>query len=210
MPLAFYFTYSHCRSTAAVAVCVGTAGVSCSHTALSVLLSIRDTQFHEQRAGTNSLRPLKAVSTYLPEMTCITACRYARTGKDNRKEFEWFTKNYFLQRPTLTMVFLLVDSSISPRLSDLEYAVWLASKNVPFSIVFTKVDKRKKGQPKHTSNIISFKRALIDRHGFSAIPPSVVTSASAGLGKHELLGLIASLRVLFEKQSRAEKVRDKA
>lgn len=101
------------------------------------------------------------------------------------------------------MVLLLVDSSIPPQDVDLEYAAWLASKSVPFSIVFTKADKRKKGQPKHRENIAAFKKALIQQYGFTAVPPSVVTSASAGLGKQELLSLIASLRVLFEKQATA-------
>ena len=87
----------------------------------------------------------------------------------------------------------------------MEYATWLASKSVPFSIIFTKADKRKKGQPKHQENIVAFKRALMEQHGFTAVPPSVVTSASTGLGKQELLGLIASLRVLFEKQAKAGK-----
>lgn len=100
------------------------------------------------------------------------------------------------------MVFLLVDSSIPPQDIDLEYAVWLASKSVPFSIVFTKADKRKKGQPKYKENITAFKRGLIEQHGFTAVPPTVVTSASAGQGKQELLSLIASLRVLYEKQAK--------
>lgn len=131
--------------------------------------------------------------------------RYARTGKSNRREFEQFTKTYFLQRQTLTMVFLLIDSSIPPQEVDLNYAVWLASNAVPFSIVFTKADKRKKGVPKHGQNAEAFKRALIQQHGFTAVPPSVLTSASSGTGKQELLSFIASLRVLFEQGAQEKK-----
>jgi GTP-binding protein len=129
--------------------------------------------------------------------------RYARTGKENRKEFEWFTKNFFLQRPTLTMVLLLVDSSIPPQAIDLEYAQWLGSKGVPFSIVFTKADKRKKGGSKKQANVTAFKRALLQQCGFKAVPPCILMSASSGDGKQELLAFVAGLRVLFEQQAAA-------
>lgn len=39
----------------------------------------------------------------------LMLCRYARTGKESRKEFEQFTRSYFTQRTTLVMVLLLVD-----------------------------------------------------------------------------------------------------
>ncbi|WIA09569.1 hypothetical protein OEZ85_008961 [Tetradesmus obliquus] len=128
---------------------------------------------------------------------------YARTGKENRKEFEWFTKNFFLQRPTLTMVLLLIDSSIPPQAIDLEYAQWLGAKGVPFCIVFTKADKRKKGGSKKQANVTAFKRALLQQCGFTAVPPCISTSASSGDGKQELLAFVAGLRVLFEQQGGA-------
>lgn len=103
------------------------------------------------------------------------------------------------------MVFLLVDSSIPPQTADLEYATWLGSKGVPFSIVFTKADKRKKRSSSKSQNMTGFKRALLEQQGFAAVPPYVVTSAEKGEGKQELLALIASLRVLFERQAAADR-----
>lgn len=126
--------------------------------------------------------------------------RYARTGKEARKEFDQFTRRYFKQRATLVMVLLLVDCSIPPQDVDLEYAAWLGQQGLPFSIVFTKADKRKKGQPKHSLNVAAFKQALLEQQGFQLVPPSVVTSASSGAGKQELLNFIASLRVMYEQQ----------
>lgn len=41
--------------------------------------------------------------------------RYARVGVEQREQFDGFTKDYFLNRPNLTMVFLLIDSSITPQ-----------------------------------------------------------------------------------------------
>jgi len=100
------------------------------------------------------------------------------------------------------MVLLLVDSSIPPQSIDLQYAAWLGQQSVPFSIVFTKHDKRRKGAPKKSENIMGFKRALIEQHGFAAVPPCLITSSSAGVGKQEVLGFVASLRVLYEQSDR--------
>ena len=96
------------------------------------------------------------------------------------------------------MVLLLVDASVPPQAVDLDYAAWLASKGVPFSIVFTKADKRKKGAPRPEGNVSAFKRALLEAKGFPLVPPSVVTSAASGAGKSELLAFIASLRGMWE------------
>jgi GTP-binding protein len=114
-----------------------------------------------------------------------------------RAEFDQFTTEYFKQRKSLAMVFLLVDSSIPPQKVDLEYAQRLADFGTPFCIVFTKADKRKKGAPPNRKNRIAFKHELLKT--FELLPPSVVTSAESGMGKSQLQALIASLRVAYEK-----------
>lgn len=116
--------------------------------------------------------------------------------------FDTFTKSYFKQRSTLAMVLLLVDGSIPPQSVDLDYASWLASNGVPFSVVFTKVDKRKKGGPRCEENVVAFKRALMEDRGFPLVPPSLVTSAATGDGKVELLAFIASLRNMWQRAAR--------
>lgn len=67
------------------------------------------------------------------------ASRYARRGKDERVLFDSFTREYFLNRPNLQMVLLLIDGSIPPQPIDKEYAGWLTENKVPFVIIFTKV-----------------------------------------------------------------------
>lgn len=59
-------------------------------------------------------------------------------------------------RPTLANVFLLVDASVPTQASDLESANWLVEAGVPMSIVFTKVDKRKKRVSGVDENVESF------------------------------------------------------
>lgn len=53
--------------------------------------------------------------------------------------------NCHAHRQSLAMVFLLVDSTVKPQQIDLDYANWLTENKVPFSIAFTKYDKKRKG-----------------------------------------------------------------
>jgi GTP-binding protein len=55
-----------------------------------------------------------------------------------------FTREYLLKRESLITVLLLIDSTIKPQRLDLECLDWLGEAGVPVTIVFTKVDKRKK------------------------------------------------------------------
>lgn len=122
---------------------------------------------------------------------------FARRGKEQRAQFERFTRSYFLKRRPLVMVFLLVDSTIPPQDIDIDYALWLAEHRVPFTLVFTKVDKRKAGAMKKESHMRQFKMKLLET--LEVLPPSIVTSAAKGVGRTEMLHFIASLRVAFEK-----------
>jgi hypothetical protein len=46
-------------------------------------------------------------------------------------------------------------------------------------------------------NMTAFQAALLDDYGFRYLPPCVITSASKGVGKGELLGHAALLRDMF-------------
>lgn len=121
---------------------------------------------------------------------------YARVEQSQRQVFETFTRDYFMERSNLTMVLLLIDSTIKPQRVDLDYATWLTNNEVPFCIVFTKTDKRRKGQLSKISNMTEFKRELLK--SFDYLPPSIATSSEDGTGKVALLHFIASLRVASE------------
>ena len=62
--------------------------------------------------------------------------RYAAAPQELRIDWEKFTKDYFLNRPTLVSVFLLIDASIPARKIDLEYASWLGVNQVIFPVIF--------------------------------------------------------------------------
>ncbi|CAL5220484.1 g2511 [Coccomyxa viridis] len=138
---------------------------------------------------------------------------YAQRSKASRLEWSAFTKEYFLKRETLANVLLLVDSSIPVQEADVECASWLADAQVPFSLVFTKTDKRKKGIPGPQQNIEAFQAALL--RDFESLPavfhtdseellkewdevPAVfITSSREGEGRQQLMHYIAQLRMLF-------------
>lgn len=69
---------------------------------------------------------------------------YAKMSSEKVLEWNRFTSTFFKERPTLANVFLLVDSSIPPQQLDLDVANWFGESQIPFSIVFTKMDKKKK------------------------------------------------------------------
>ncbi|KAG1676374.1 hypothetical protein FOA52_001169 [Chlamydomonas sp. UWO 241] len=132
---------------------------------------------------------------------------FARVGQEQRSTFDTFTKDYFTSRKNLVMVFQLVDSTVPPQKVDLEYSSWLTDNGVPFAIVFTKTDKRKKGISRSMSakesNMVSFKRELLK--DFEYLPPSIATSAENGSGKREMLHFIGGLRAAYENAAQAKK-----
>ena len=58
--------------------------------------------------------------------------RYAKRSKDARLEFAAFTQAYFLERPSLASVLVLVDASVPPQKADLEVVDWLTDSEVMF------------------------------------------------------------------------------
>ncbi|KAA6306059.1 putative GTP-binding protein EngB, partial [termite gut metagenome] len=71
---------------------------------------------------------------------------YAKRSHKSQKQISVLIENYILEREQLTNLFVLVDSRLAPQKIDLEFIEWLGENNIPFSIVFTKVDKLKSGK----------------------------------------------------------------
>ena len=64
------------------------------------------------------------------EKYCAILDRYAAAPQELRTDWDKFTKDYFLNRPNLVSVFLLIDASIPAKTIDLEYASWLGRNQV--------------------------------------------------------------------------------
>jgi len=114
---------------------------------------------------------------------------YATTGKVMRGKLQEIIENYILYREQLTNLFVLVDSRHEPQKIDLEFMEWLGENGVPFSIVFTKLDKMSNSRVKENT------KAYLDKlqETWEEIPPVFYTSSEKRLGKEELLNYIEEI-----------------
>lgn len=114
---------------------------------------------------------------------------YAKTSKKNRAAWELMIQDYLINRESLQIVFVLIDSRLDPQRIDLEFIQWLGESNIPFALVFTKADKQSinKGQ----QSIAKFKKTLLKT--WEALPMIFFTSSETGLGKAELSEYIAHI-----------------
>ncbi|KAL3655652.1 hypothetical protein CASFOL_000048 [Castilleja foliolosa] len=120
---------------------------------------------------------------------------YAAAPHEVRTDWAKFTKDYFINRPTLVSVFLLIDASIPAKKIDLEYASWLGQNQIPMTLVFTKCDKRKKkknGGKRPEENVHDFQELI--RDFFQTAPPWIMTSSVTNQGRDEILLHMSQLR----------------
>jgi GTP-binding protein len=114
---------------------------------------------------------------------------YAKVSKTQRAAWEKLIRNYLIRRESLACVFLLVDASIPPQQSDLDFADFLGECRVPWALVYTKSDRvassKRKGMRK------AFEERLLEH--WDALPPHFTTSSSKKRGRHELLAYIREL-----------------
>ena len=81
---------------------------------------------------------------------------YAKTSKSNRAIFHKMISDYLSDRKNLICLFVLVDSRHELQEIDSDFMQWLAEKEIPFSIIFTKIDKLSKN--KLSKNLKHFKK----------------------------------------------------
>ena len=116
----------------------------------------------------------------------LTGYGYAQVYKKKRATFQRFIEQYFLEREQLVCTFVLVDSRHDPQKIDLEFMQFLGERQIPFCIVFTKVDKL--GSSKLNKQIVSYKKKLLET--WEDVPTSFITSSTHGSGRDEFLEFI--------------------
>lgn len=112
---------------------------------------------------------------------------YAKVSKKTKKIFQKFITEYFEKREQLVCAFVLIDSRHEAQKIDLDFINYLGEKQIPFCLVFTKVDKIKPAVIKR--NIEAYKQRLLDNN-WEEIPTHFITSSSKNIGKKELLSFI--------------------
>lgn len=119
---------------------------------------------------------------------------YAKVSKDLKEKWNSFIEQYLVNRQNLMCVMVLLDSRIPQQKIDLEFMDWLGENEIPFVMVFTKIDKLSK--LKISANINSYKNEM-GKH-WDELPQCFYTSAEKKEGKEELLQFIAKANKLFK------------
>ena len=114
---------------------------------------------------------------------------FAQRGKEGRENIRRIIESYVLQRPQLTCLFVLLDCRHEPQKIDLEFMEWLRENEVPFAIIFTKIDKISRGRL--TDNLNKYKEKLLET--WEELPPILLSSSETKDGREEILDYIQSI-----------------
>lgn len=114
---------------------------------------------------------------------------YAKTSKKNRSTWEKFIADYLSKRETLVNVFVLLDCRLEPQKIDLEFMNWCGEQQIPFSMVFTKIDKL--SSTALQKNLAKYKKEMLKY--WEELPPVFVTSSSSAFGREKILNYIDSI-----------------
>ena len=114
---------------------------------------------------------------------------YATAGKKMRDQLKGIIENYILYREQLTAIFLLIDSRHEPQQIDIDFIAWLGENGIPFSIIFTKLDKLSNSRARENTD--AYKAKLLEQ--WEELPPIFLTSSEKRQGRDELLNYIESI-----------------
>ena len=81
---------------------------------------------------------------------------------------------------------VLLDARLEPQQIDLEFMNWCGEKGLPFSMVFTKIDKL--SSTALQKNLAKYKKEMLKY--WDEIPPLFTSSATSNFGKEPLLNYI--------------------
>ena len=119
---------------------------------------------------------------------------YAQVSKDQKEKWNKYIEEYILNRQNLMCMLVLLDSRIPQQKVDLDFMNWLGEHEIPFIMVFTKIDKLSK--KKINENLASYKEEM-GKH-WDELPQCFYTSAEKKEGKKELLTFIGDSNKLFK------------
>lgn len=127
-------------------------------------------------------------------ITDLPGYGYAKVSKGLKAGWEKMISDYLLQRKNLLYTFVLVDSRHAPQKIDIEFINWLGENQIPFCIIFTKIDKLKKAEA--LKNIANYRNALMEY--WEELPFNFITSAEKKEGMNEILDFIENANLLYK------------
>jgi len=111
---------------------------------------------------------------------------WAKVSKESREKWGKMIRAYLRLRKNLVCIFVLIDSRHEPLKPDLEFIEMLGTMEIPFVIVFTKIDKQ--SAHKTEMNIAAFKRKMSE--SWDALPMMFKSSSEEKMGRDEILQFI--------------------
>ena len=111
---------------------------------------------------------------------------FATTSLRSRRRWEQMIENYIRKRENLTMLFVLIDSRHSPQKIDLSFLENLKVWQIPFCLIFTKIDKE--NQSIVNKNVKSFLETM--KKTWQFLPQHFTSSAVKKTGKEKILNYI--------------------
>ena len=119
---------------------------------------------------------------------------FAKIAKSQREKWEKFVKEYVLTRENLLNLFVLIDSRIPPQKIDLEFMEMLGENGVPFSMVFTKMDKLSSSKSKKV--LFDYQKEMLKT--WEEMPPYFMSSSVSGEGNEAILAYIDQVNPQFQ------------
>lgn len=111
---------------------------------------------------------------------------FAKASKGERQKWEEFIQRYLSNRENLVNTFVLIDSRLEPQKIDLEFMSWCGEKGIPFSMVFTKIDKLSSSALQ--KNMAAYRKEMLKY--WEELPPIFTTSAESKFGREKILNYI--------------------
>ncbi|MFA5619448.1 MAG: ribosome biogenesis GTP-binding protein YihA/YsxC [Weeksellaceae bacterium] len=129
-------------------------------------------------------------------LTDLPGYGYARVSKKQRAGFQKLISDYLTKRPNLVNTFVLIDSRLKPQQNDLEFMKWLGENQIPFAMVFTKIDKISSAELQKA--LQTYKNEMLKT--WESLPMIFTTSILGRIGRMDILNYIAGLNEQLEGQ----------
>lgn len=136
----------------------------------------------------------KLINRYLVEklfyLVDLPGYGYAKVSQRSRIKFDEMITEYLLDRKSLYLTFLLLDLSVEPQPIDFEFIQWCGENEIPFVIVFTKIDKVKVNE--REKKLQDFEKVLSDNQ-WVEIPEYLLTSSIKKEGRETFLNYLSEI-----------------
>lgn len=120
---------------------------------------------------------------------------FAKVAKSMRKDFNILIKDYVQFRENLMCLFVLLDSRHEPQKNDLAFMRWLGENQIPFAMIFTKVDKLSSSAL--NKNLKHYKNEMLKQ--WEVLPDIFITSSENRIGRNDILDFIENINKSVKK-----------